>query len=72
MAELVAVDPATVAHEVHPDMTNTLLVATGVGFALSLVLVLALGLARDEVLTGGQLRQVANSYTSSSGEPPRS
>jgi hypothetical protein len=37
--------------------------ATGVGFALSLVLVLAFGLARDEVLTGGQLRQVANSYT---------
>jgi len=65
VAELVAVDPATVAHEVQPDVTNTLLVATGVGFALSLVLVLAFGLARDEVLTGGQLRQVANSYTSS-------
>ncbi len=65
VAELVAVDPATVAHEVQPDVTNTLLVATGVGFALSLVLVLAFGLARDEVLTGGQLRRVASSATSS-------
>ncbi|MCF6385468.1 hypothetical protein L2K20_00680 [Mycobacterium sp. MBM] len=65
VAELVAVDPATVAHEVKPDLTRTLLVAAGVGFALSLVLVLAFGLARDEVLTGSQLRQIANSSTSS-------
>lgn len=71
VAELVAVDPATVAHEVRPDLTNTLLVATGVGFALSLVLVLAFGLARDEVLTGSQLRQVANSFTSPSGDAAR-
>ncbi|MBJ7463782.1 MAG: hypothetical protein JHD38_09110 [Mycolicibacterium sp.] len=71
-AELVAVDPATVAHEVQPDLTNTLLVATGVGFALSLVLVLAFGLTRDEVLTGSQLRYAANSSASSHGEPTRS
>ena len=32
------------------------------------VLVLAFGLARDEVLTPGQLRQVANSFTSPSGD----
>lgn len=68
VAELVAVDPATVAHEVQPDITNILLVAAGVGFALSVVLVLAFGLARDEVLTPGQLRQVANSFTSPSGD----
>jgi len=30
--------------------------------------VLAFGLARDEVLTPGQLRQVANSFTSPSGD----
>lgn len=68
VAELVAVDPATVAHEVQPDVMNTLLVAAGVGFALSLVLVLAFGLTRDNVLTGGQLAQVANSLTPSSGD----
>ncbi|ANE81789.1 hypothetical protein A7U43_23160 [Mycobacterium adipatum] len=68
VAELVAVDPATVVHEVQPDITNILLVAAGVGFALSVVLVLAFGLARDEVLTPGQLRQVANSFTSPSGD----
>ncbi|MGK2867622.1 MAG: YveK family protein [Mycobacterium sp.] len=67
-AELVAVDPATVAHEVQPDVKTPLLVAAGVGFALSLVLVLAFGLTRDNVLTGGQLAQVANSLTPSSGD----
>lgn len=59
-AELVPVDPATEAHEVRPDVTRTLAVAAGIGFALSLVLVLAVGLTRDRVLTGGQLTQVAN------------
>lgn len=68
VAELVAVDPATVAHEVQPDVMNNLLVAAGVGFALSVFLVLAFGLARDNVLTGGQLVQVANSVKSSSGD----
>lgn len=60
VAELVPVDAAKVAHENRPDTTNTLIVAAGVGFALSLVLVLAVGLARDNVLTRGQLVNVVN------------
>lgn len=59
-AELVPVDPATEAQEVRPDVTRTLAVAAGIGFALSVVLVLVVGLTRDRVLTGGQLTQVAN------------
>lgn len=59
-AELVPVDPATEAQEVRPDVTRTLAVAAGIGFALSMVLVLVVGLTRDRVLTGGQLTQVAN------------
>lgn len=60
VAELMPVDVATVAHEVTPDVVNTLIVAAGVGFALSVVLVLAVGIARDNVLTRGQLVDVVN------------
>ncbi|MGU3500198.1 YveK family protein [Mycobacterium sp. C31M] len=67
VAELIPVDAATTAHAVEPDVTNTLIVAAGVGFALSTVLVLAFGIARDNVLTRGQLVDVVN--VTMSGKP---
>ena len=60
VAELMPVDPATTADEVQPDVKNTLIVAAGLGFARSAVLVLAVGIARDNVLTRGQLVNVVN------------
>lgn len=60
VAQLVPVDAAAAAHKVQPDVTNTLIIAAGVGFALSAVLVLAVGIARDNVLTRGQLVDVVN------------
>lgn len=64
VAELVPVDAATSATEVQPPVLRTIAVAGGVGFALSVLLVLGVGIARDDVLSKGQLVQVANTATS--------
>lgn len=59
VAELVPVDAATTATRVPAPMLKGVAVGAGVGFALSMILVLAVGITRDRVLTPAQLDHIA-------------
>jgi capsular polysaccharide biosynthesis protein len=59
VAELVPVDAAKSASEVRPPVLKGVVVGAGVGFALSVVLVLLVGITRDTVLTPAQLDHIA-------------
>ncbi len=59
VAELVAVDSAKNAAQVHPPVLKGVATGAGAGFALSVVLVLVVGTFRGAVLTPGQLKDIA-------------
>ncbi len=63
LAELLPVDAAKTATEVPTPLGRPLAIGAGVGFAVSALIMLGVGIARDTVVTRGQLNQIVRVAT---------